>query len=286
MLGRLGNQMFIYAFVRRLTLDLGLDANLIVDPKENRLTCFKLSSKVHFVTSSDYSLRQNLGIFLYRLMTCGNKPISKITQIEKRYQFLFHHFNLHYSQEGCLVPSSRFDNLAVLGYFQSETCFLSCKNVVLKEFTFKSEIQSRCEKLKDEMNEVESCCVHIRMGDYLNSDIFGVCGIDYYGRAMKLMRQNKPQIKFFIFSDSIEDVKSSFDWSDCSVSFISETFSDQESMYLGSQCKHYILSNSTFSWWMQYLSKNTGKVVIAPSRWFNQDRPCHIYQNNWTLIEP
>ena len=52
-----------------------------------------------------------------------------------------------------------------------------------------------------------------------------------------------------------------------------------------SECKHFIIGNTTFGWWAQYLSKNPEKIVVAPSKWMAVDMPIDIYQDNWHLIE-
>jgi hypothetical protein len=39
-------------------------------------------------------------------------------------------------------------------------------------------------------------------------------------------------------------------------------------LYLMQQCKHFILSNSTYAWWGAYLSLYEKKEVVYPKNWY------------------
>ncbi len=53
---------------------------------------------------------------------------------------------------------------------------------------------------------------------------------------------------------------------DCPVTYVSHNneTKDYEDLWLMMQCKHYIIANSTFSWWGAWLNPDASKMIISP----------------------
>lgn len=99
--------------------------------------------------------------------------------------------------------------------------------------------------------------VHVRRGDYLTRpNIHPVQTTEYYQQAMG----EYPGMKYCIFSDNIE-------W--CRDNIPGDRYQCHESdMYdfeFMTTFKHFIIANSSFSWWAAWLSGSDN--VIAPRRW-------------------
>ena len=127
--------------------------------------------------------------------------------------------------------------------------------------------------------------ISMRLGeDYTNSSLLNVCGDDYYYKGMDHIYEKIDNPIFYIFSDRIDIVKSQFNFK-YDVNYI-DGFNDYESLRLMYTCKHFVISNSSFSWWGAYLSSNTNKIVVAPSKWYSDTKETpHIYLDSMTLIE-
>jgi hypothetical protein len=75
--------------------------------------------------------------------------------------------------------------------------------------------------------------------------------------------------KFFVFSDDLDFVRSSGMCPEGSV-FVDcvEAWHDYDALRLMSLCRHFIIANSSFSWWGAWLAENPSKIVIRPDPWF------------------
>ena len=77
---------------------------------------------------------------------------------------------------------------------------------------------------------------------------------------------------FFVFSDDIEWCCNNLIFEKETV-FVGHEYAGQKFctyLNLMSQCKHFIIANSSFSWWAAWLNNNPDKIVIAPDEWFNK----------------
>ena len=49
-------------------------------------------------------------------------------------------------------------------------------------------------------------------------------------------------------------------------------------------CRGFVMSNSTYSWWAQYLAPAQGKRVWAPDRWYAHTKQTDLYLPDWQKI--
>lgn len=147
----------------------------------------------------------------------------------------------------------------------------------------KGKLQEEIQPVEDELpqnkylydilkSDKQTVCISIRRGDYVSNEEFekrlNICTKEYFEKAVKLIAEKVDNPVFIVFSDDIEWCKANIDFIDSGNCYF-ETGNDPvwEKLRLMYMCKHFIISNSTFSWWAQYLSRNEDKIVISPSYW-------------------
>lgn len=282
-IGGLGNQMFIYAF--SVALRETFRQEILVDTHYYKSRNFHNGLEIERIfgihlTEAKLSDKLKMSWYFpnywidYHLL--GRLPARKNTVRELPGQKV--------SLELLDDSSDKFYD----GYWQSYQYFDSCRDVILKEFTFpKISMEDKLnfelnERLKNEENSVG---IHIRRGDYLkNWKYRGLCGIDYYQKAIAYILEHIKSPKFFLFSDDIDWVKENISplLKGYDVTFVNwnHSINSYKDMQLMAMCKNLIIANSSFSWWAAYLNQNN-PIVVAPEKWINSFMDFRIQYKDW-----
>lgn len=173
------------------------------------------------------------------------------------------------------------------GYWQGERFFSDADALVRSVFRF-----PKAEDIASDlgMSEPTSVGVHVRRGDFVSDPVARnfhlVCDMNWYMSSMNAMRLLVPGARFFVFSDEPEWAQRSF----CSVSDVTVVKSDACAAWVDmarlSRCSHFIISNSTYSWWASYLGRRPESITVAPKFWFRnvQTVSLPIVRDDWIIL--
>ncbi len=298
LMGGLGNQLFIYAFARSYQLKYREDVVFLVqngDP--SRLDFCKLDR--FDVVKEGVSYREDpqrfpapVPYFLFRMFRkgiglCSRGDPVKQYSLEEKLQPLMNALGLCQMNGSAYVPIRRplfGASLIASGYFQSEEYFRPYADTIRKELRITEPLSAENAPVLRDILSSDSVCIHIRRGDYLLDQFsaFRVCTEAYYRNAAEKMLSLRPDARFFVFSDDIGWVKEH--WRFPNATYVDRSNGATQDLRLMSACNHFILSNSSFSWWAQYLADRPEKIVIAPDRWYNDGRKADIYLPAWVRL--
>lgn len=168
------------------------------------------------------------------------------------------------------------------GHFQSQKYFEHCLDEVKFYLT-----------MIDEPPVNDLCGIHLRLGDYGpqaspqhpdGNSYHPRMNMNYLAPAMALFGSDQ---KFLVFSDGIEECKAMLGV-DGKVTY-SEGRSYLDDFRLLKSCRHFIISNSSFSAMAAVLGDATDKQVVAPEPWFGgpyegRMNAEDIYTAGWQVI--
>lgn len=283
--GGLGNQMFLYAYARLIqyhTKDT-IKINLYELKKDTDGRSYALENLVltDNLVVSDSSLRDTIDKNIYRIKTMLYRNSPEQHGIYRN--------NEDENHKPHIAEKCR--NKYISGNFQGWRYFSEIDDIVKKELKVKTAPSEANRKMIEEISSCNSVCLHIRRGDYINnpkwSKELNICGEEYYKKAVELIKKKTENPVFFVFSNSSEDLKwieENYNF-DADLRYVDLNNPDYEELRLMYMCRHFIISNSTFSWWAQYLSDNDDKIVAAPSRWNNILDASPLYMDNWEIID-
>lgn len=163
----------------------------------------------------------------------------------------------------------------IVGDWQSEKYFNDISDLIKKEFVLKNQIDKAHDELIQQIKSTDSISIHLRGGDYVvgkKSSFHGICSPEYYSKSISYIIKNVKFPHFFIFTDDINWAKKHIKFPEPYTLVSNSKNKPYEEIIFMSKCKHNIIANSTFSWWSAWLNNNPTKIVIAPKRWFANDK--------------
>lgn len=278
LMGGLGNQMFQYAFAYSLSQKhktiIKVDTTLLEDRNKPD----------EIVTHRDLLLNK---VFNISLNLASNEDVEYFNGKKYNHWFgkIFNRIVLILRKPALVIEKSREfhpeylnlkNNICLVGAFQSEKYFKMYASDIRKIFSFKTPILAISSELVTKLQTENSVAVHIRRGDYVTSPLYsttiGALPVSYYNEAIELICEKIKNPIFYIFSDDLNWCKENLKSENVSFYFVDDEHVGAYAanyLQLLTKCKHYIISNSTFSWWGAWLSdSDNDKIVIAPKKWF------------------
>lgn len=157
------------------------------------------------------------------------------------------------------------------------------------DFTLRDGLPATVTPLAAEIAGCTAVGVHVRRGDYVSDGgiarFHGALPTTHYEAAAREIAARVDGATCFVFSDDVA-------WAAAHLRlpmptrFVHETAGlpaaiDQR---LLASCRHFIIANSTFSWWAAWLGADAGSIVIAPRRWFvSAPTPPGLLPATWLL---
>jgi hypothetical protein len=265
--GGLGNQMFQYAFGKNIS----------------NITNRKLILDLSFLHRRDLGpdfVYRNFDLDIFNL-----KNVSVVNFYDGKYDLIVENFDPNSTIELINttikeITQNKSDTIYLDGYWSSPHYF----NKI--DFKFNKECLIESNDLLLNIQNTNSVMLNIRRSDFLNNDFHGTYGKEYILKGIDNLKLKFTDLKFFIFSDDVEWCKNNLYDIPNSTIVTHEHKGDKFYNYflLMSQCKHFIIPNSTFAWWAAYLSKNKNKKVLYPEIWlksFNSECKLLYFGLDW-----
>lgn len=263
--GGLGNQLFQYAYGRALALRSGLPLQLDAVNLFNRdlryqrnyeLSSFKLFDDVRVVQHPKLFFRSEFALRRYLCCLGLSRLCCLITEKNA---------DVYDSQQ---IPTVVSGGHWVHGYWQCEDYFSDYAETVRRDL----------EPVKDSgiamntalLGEGELVAIHFRRADYSN-----ILSLNYYRRGIEFLRSRLSNLSFLVFTDE-PDWWYTSDIVDNDMLLFDDTgLSPGEVLLAMASCRHFIIANSSFSWWSAWLGERADSVIVSPARrhWFNSDAP-------------
>ncbi len=299
----LGNQLFAYAYARYCAEATGEKVEAFFPGKMQHGLSFQYGigqsklklEKVGAIRFSLDAKGKNIAhkfIMFRQVIKTGLKKVNYNIEMTRNEELnslgLYINYNI---DNDCDYFKNIKPNMYIQGYFQFPRYPYAIRDILLAELTLSKSKCEKYEKIINDMDNSNSVALHIRRGDYFTNNRMIVYGEDYFVKAIDYMEKHVDNPTFYVFSEDAEYVgQISSLFSKSRMFYISESVTGESKAYdelcLMGCCKHFVISNSSYSWWGQFLGTAENKIVVAPSKWYAQDdMKGQLYEKDWVIMD-
>lgn len=159
------------------------------------------------------------------------------------------------------------------GYWQSERYFADVAATIRSDLELARPPSDASKRLADQMHEQQSVSVHFRSfrevpARVQHTVLNAALGPEYYGRAVQYLAERVKGLHFYLFSDDMAWAERQLgSQQPCTLVDVNDRRGYDgavDDLWIMTQCRHHIVSNSSFSWWGAWLSP-PGGLTVAPA---------------------
>ncbi|MBC7890662.1 MAG: alpha-1,2-fucosyltransferase [Sphingobacteriaceae bacterium] len=282
LIGGLGNQLFAYATAKALALHN--DARLVLDGysgyrrdafgRQFELNHFQISDEIHPARHPfGHEAVERVFIEINRMLPRNHRRyfLEKLPPRTLKHQFQPGLRDLRLRHNATLQG-----NFTSPRYFDDHACAIR-QALQLRQPPCAPALLDLARRLSAE----NSVAVHFRLDRGKGPSNLQRLSARYYERAFEKLTRDLVAPQWFCFADAPERIDE-FMVLPPGATLVSG-HSAPIDLWLMQQCRHAVISASTFAWWGAWLGEKPGQRVLCPSvaeHWDNLD----VYPDSWEII--
>ena len=284
--GGFGNQLFQLSFAKYLQLNgLDVDINLSFLKDDGYSTPRRLIIPLDFFDLKEQNYYRKIQFLFFNKIYKSNK-FKFFSSYFENYKFTNENDNFNLKNNKKFFFNGYWKDLKYIELAKQDILNSLLKNKEINK-SYKSELDNNF------------AMIHVRRGDFLRDK--RELSESYYLNSLKIMKKYDIN-KFDIFTDDEKWVRTNsiFDGFNNifpqrfgqdpnykakginSLDDKSETIKTFGAML---RYKHFVLSNSSYSFWAAFLKSSDNSVITIPNPMFKNEERTNIYLENWNLVE-